>query len=151
MGIKKVIKKGIKSGIDVKRWLGMDQIKGNASTIKDLFVSLFRSNQNKIKEGETFEGFMNRHNVNEEGLQLAIKNSSLLLLIYSVSTLLVFIYTIYLIVVHHYLGALVCVSLTLLLSTYTIRERFNIYRMKQRKLDCKITECFQQTLSSRSK
>lgn len=147
MGLKNVVKKGLFSGLNVKRWAGVDQIKQNGVIIGRLFTNVFcyRTNKNSVKE--SFEECMRRFNMTEEDLQKRMKASVKIVTFCLIGAILIFIYMIYLITLHQLLSGFVCLTLTFLLLAYAFREHFNLYQMKQRRLGCSVREWFKSTFA----
>lgn len=140
MGIKKVIKKGFFSGFDVKRWVGLDQIKESGKTVHGMYDDIFNKKSNKAQEPKTFEACVQRYNLTEEMLQKKRR-----MLVYTslgclAGSFLIFAYTIYLILSGIYFSSMVSFMLALLLLAYAYREHFNAFQIKQRRLGCTFKE-----------
>lgn len=148
MGFFKVVKKGITAGWNVSSWVGARQIKGNIGAIKELANDAFLTKKAKepIKK-ETFEQCLKRLGISEAVLQKRIKNSTQIIIMCSLLSVPMAIYTLYMFSSHFYLSSFVCAMLTLLLLTYSFREHFNRFQMKQRRLGCTFQEWRQALLN----
>lgn len=143
MGFRRTVKKGIFSGLNVKRWVGIDHIKENGRIIGGLFNSLFNSSSKKeTTRKETFEECMRRLNLSETDLIERIKSGKKIILFCLLGSGLTLIYLFYLLSYGRYLASVVTFVLTLLFLVYAFREHFNIYQIKQRRLGCSFKEYF---------
>ena len=152
MGFRRIMKKGLSSGLNPFRWVGMEQIKGNGRTISDISKKLFKTNNHsQATPPKTFADAMRRYGLTEAALQKRMK-SSLRLAYFCVALSVVMIaYTIYLFASHLVLSGFVTTMLALLLWAYAFREHFNYFQMKERRLGCTFQEWFTSTFTKGSK
>lgn len=142
MGFKKTVKKGLLSGLNPMRWVGYEQISGNAKTIKDLVNGLIRKPAKNATHEETFEECLHRFNLTEADVKKRMKNAFRIVIFCLSLSVAMIGYTIYLFVQGLPLSAFVCIILTLVLLAYAFREHFNYFQMKQRRLGCTFKEWF---------
>lgn len=143
MGFKNAMKKGLFSGLNPLRWMGMEQIKGNGQTIGQITKRLFdASDSSKKNPPKTFEEAMERYKLSEADLQKRMRSSLRLVYFCLGLSVLLIIYTLYLFFSHLVLSGFVTIMLTLLLWAYAFREHFNYFQMKQRRLGCTFREWF---------
>lgn len=155
MGAFQVIKKGVAAGWNFSAWLGVKNIKNNASLIKDLSKKAFSRVEPEagVLQKETFAQAMRRLNITEEGLKKRIRASTQVIFFCGLLMIPMLAYTLYMLMSHFYLPSFVCLMLTALLGAYTFREHFNRYQMRRRRLGCTVREWAKDTLilSSRKK
>ncbi len=140
MGIKRVVKKGLFSGLNPVRWIGYEQIASNGRTIKNMVDGLTKPNQTTSFQPATFEDCMRHYGLSEADLQKRMKNALLIARVCAVASLLMLAYTIYLFIHTLPLAAIICVVLTFLLWAYAFRAHFNYFQMKQRRLGCTLKQ-----------
>jgi intracellular multiplication protein IcmV len=141
MGLKRVVKKGVVSGLNVSRWVGFDHLKSNGRTIKNLFSKLFKlEKQDPNLSKETFAEFMQRFNWSEQDVQKRIKNGAYLVGFCLISGFFLLAYTIYLICHFQIIASFVCLMLTCFLLANAFREHITLFRLKKRCLECTVQE-----------
>ena|SRR3990167_5236224 len=142
MGLRNVIKKGVVSGLNPVRWVGVEQIKSNGKIIANVTNRLFKTHNTTTStfSPTTFEDCMKYYGITEESLKKRMRWSRYLVYACLVGSLLMLAYTIYLFVSHLVLSGFVTTMLTLLLWAYAFREHFNYFQMKQRRLGCTFHE-----------
>ncbi len=153
MGVRKAIKKTVTSGLSPKRWVGLDQIKENAGTVKNIAKAVLKpgsGDQDEIKQ-ETFEQALVRLNITEEDLKKRMESSKYIVWFCSGLSLSIFIYMFYLWSQGQIVSGVVCFMLSFVLGAYAFREHFNLFQMKQRRLGCSIREWYQSLFSKGSK
>lgn len=146
MGFRKAMKKGLFSGLNPVRWVGMDQIKGNSQTIHNIIKRLLATTKNSRGTSlKSFQEAMQHYGLTDEDVKKRMR-SSLRLVYFCLGLSLVMIaYTIYLFVVHLVLSGFVTTMLTFLLWSYAFREHFNYFQMKEHRLGCTFHEWFTST------
>ena len=150
MGFKKIVKKGVFSGISPTRWLGMEQIKGNIQAIGAMANGLFKVKERIVRK-ETFEQCMQRYGLGEADLKKRMRATLRLVWCCLGFSLLMLAYTIYLFVCHLALSGFVTLILTILLWAYAFREHFNYFQMKRRRLGCTFKDWLDGTLKGVNK
>lgn len=152
MGIKKTVKKGITAGWSPTRWAGTDHLKENASVIKNLARSIFRRNKGEdAGRVESFEQALQRLGMSEQDLQKRMNNSKIIVAFAGSLAFLVFLYMFYMFLHHSVLSGIVCLVLTIVLLSYAVREHFNLFQMRQRRLGCTLKEWFNYTVKGSKK
>lgn len=141
MGVKKIVKKGLFSGLNPMRWIGYEQIATNAKTIKNIASGLAKPNKNAYQP-TSFEDALQHYGLTEADLKKRMKNSFRLSLVCLGLSVLMIIYMVIMFKRHLPLAGIMCVMLTLLLWAYSFREHFNYFQMKQRRLGCTFKEWF---------
>lgn len=142
MGFKKVVKKGFLSGFNVKRWVGMDNIKESTATVGKLYSGFFKTkpvNANK----ETFEEAMHHYGLSEIDVKNRMKSSFRIAIGCLIGGVLVLVYTLYLFTTGLVFSSLISFMIGALLFSYAFREHFNYFQMKQRRLGCTFREWLQ--------
>lgn len=142
MNFKKAVKKGFFSGLNPLRWVGYDQISGNAKTIRNLVDGLVDKPSQSSVHKETFEECLLRFNLTEIDIKKRMQTAIRIVILCLILSLAMIIYSVYLVFHGLPLSSFVCVILTLLLWAYAFREHFNYFQMKQRRLGCTFKEWF---------
>ncbi len=141
MGFKKVLKKGVTSGLKPKQWIGYDHIKQDGITVGKIAKNVFQK-EKKTERKETFEEAMKRFNLSEDDIQDRMKKSRQLVFTFLGISGLLFIYLIYQWSVGHTLSGFIVFILMGLTLAYAFREHFNLFQMRKRQLGCSHKEWF---------
>ncbi len=145
MGIKSTLGKGIPTPSNLKRWLAFDQLKRNTAFVKDSVQFAF--NQDTRVKKETFEEAMKRFHMTEEDLVIRIKNGRRTTVFCLLLGILILAYCFYLFSTGQLLAAFSCFMLSCVMFTYALRESFNVYQIRQRRLGCSFREYFKSLVS----
>ena len=148
MGIKRVVKKGLFSGLNPIRWVGYEQIAANGRTIKNIVNGITKSTKSTYHP-MTFEECMQHYNLTEDDIKKRMKNSRIVAIICLSLSICMTVYMFYLFVRHLPLSAIICAVLTLVLLAYAFREHFNYFQMKQRRLGCTFKDWFAATFKGK--
>lgn len=152
MGIRNMFKKGLFSGLNLKRWVGFNQIQDNGRVIGELFETVIKNpSQQETTRKESFEECMRRLNMTEEDLQKRIKHGKKIILFCFLGIAATLVYLFYLLTNGRYIPSFVSFTLSLLFLAYAFREHFNIYQMRQRRLGCSFKEYFNSLFKRSSK
>lgn len=146
MGFKSGMKRGFFSGLNVKRWVGMDHIKENGRTIGKLFKTVMKNGPKETTHPESFKEAMHRYNMTEKDLKARMKTAKKIITFSLVVSAAVLLYLFYLIAHHRIIPSFVCFMMIFLLLAYGFREHFNLYQMRQRRLGCSFKEYFNSLL-----
>ncbi len=151
MGFKNVMKKGLFSGLNPMRWIGFEQIAGNAKTIKNLADGIVKASgkEESPTHPHSFEEAMQRYGLSEDDIKQRMRTAVQISVICLLLSIPMMGYAIYLFVKNFPLSAFVCIMLTLLLWAYAFREHFNYFQMKQRRLGCTFKEWFVYTVKGK--
>ena len=139
MGLFKVVKKSVTSGLNVKEWVGYSQLKENTSILGRLFKGVFKRPKSEAIV-ESFDEAVQRLDLSEDDLKQRMKTAKQVVLFCGSAAVLIFFYMFYIFSQGQFLSGLICLMLTVLMSLYTIREHFNLYQMRQRRLGCSFEE-----------
>jgi len=126
-------KKGfIRSNFQFSRWMGMHEIKSNASNIKTLFNELTKYDQSEFSE--TFEEAIKRLKLSEQDVANRTIYFLRLSMLYLFFALCLVAYGIYLYFVGDLIGTLMCVPIISVLLSFCFKEHFWYTQMKHRRL-----------------
>lgn len=149
MGFKTVVKGSLTSGVNLKRWVGIDGIKSNAQLVGRLITGVFeRDEARKIKEKKSFENFeecVQHYGLTESTLKARMKKMLQVVYFCLALAAALIAYTVYLFHEGRLLGGFDTSLLTLVLLAQAFREHFNYFQMKQRRLGCTFKEWFAST------
>lgn len=139
MGVKKVLKKTIGGGLNVKNWVGYDNLKDNTRVVGHLAKGVFKREQKEpIKE--SFDEALKRLNLSEDDLKQRMKTAKQVTLFCLSLSGLILLYTLYLLSKGQLLSSVMSLMLTCISGVYALREHFNLYQMRQRRLGCSFQE-----------
>ena len=126
-------KKGfIRSNFQFSRWMGMQEIKSNASNIRTLFNELTKYDQSEFSE--TFEEAIKRLNLSEQDIATRTIYFLRLSMLYLFFALCLVAYSIYLYYVGDLIGTLMCLPIISVLLSFCFKEHFWYTQMKHRRL-----------------
>lgn len=151
MGLKNTIKKGLFSGYNVKKWVGLDEVKRSGRTIKNLYSDLYGSEAKSAqsKAPQSFEQAVKQYGLTEQDIQKRMKTHLIVAICCFIAIFPVFIYALYLFFAKvMILPGFVALMVSFLLSAYAFREHFNYFQMKQRRLGCSVKEWFHFVVAS---
>ncbi len=142
MGLKKVLKFGFLDGVNPKKIMGPESVKMQTKIMSDSFKSAFKRNKKEKYTPTSFEDCMQHYNISEADLKKRIKNAN-----YTVSfcmglSLLTLVSLVYQCMQHSISGAVLSLTLALLLWAMAFREHYNLFQMRERKLGCTVKEWF---------
>ncbi len=144
MGLKKVVKNEVKSGFNVKRWLGVSQIKSSTKTVGVLFKgALMRDKKEKRKE--SFEQAVQRLGLSESDIRNRMQVLLKTAIGCAVLGLLVLVYMFYLLFKGMFIPSFLSLMLSAMLFAYAFREHFNYFQMRERHLGCTVKQWFHGT------
>ncbi len=138
MGVLKVAGGVVKSVVDVKGWLGYDQIKYQSKGLAGMLRQGFRIQKATYKE--TFEQAMARLNLSEEDLQGLTHRYKRQMYIYIFCAFLSFLYLIYLFWNVHLIAGLITFFIVALFIVKACGVHFYLFQIKHKKLGCTIKE-----------
>ncbi len=140
VGFKGVVKKGLFSGLNPTRWIGLGHLSDNAKTIKKIANGLVKTakvdQSSSSYKPKNFEEAMQHYGLTEESLKKRMRSALQIVVVCLSLSALMIAYMIYLFSKDLPLASFVCIMLTLLLWSYAFREHFNYFQMKQRRLGC---------------
>jgi intracellular multiplication protein IcmV len=151
MGVKKVLKDSTIGALNPKRWMSSGLLSKQTSSFKSIVSGTFKSQ----KEGDgfkptSFEDCMKHYNVTEDDLKKKMNTASRTSYFCMVLSLVTFFYSFYQFSHTSFLGGVMCVVLTLLLWSLAMREHFNYFQMRERRLGCTFKEWFSSLIKKSS-
>ncbi len=141
MGVKSILGRGL----NPKQWLGIESLKQQTKVLSQTFKSAILLKDQEHSDHykpASFEECLQHYQISEDDLKIKMRNSlwtAYFCLGLSVGTLS---YMLYQFGHHMLLGALMCITLTLLLWVMALREHFYFFQMRQRRLGCTLKEWF---------
>ncbi len=149
MGFRSYIKNTAKNNTNVKGWSSWNDIKSNAKTVYGFVEDLKPKAQDAIPIETTFEQMVRQYGLSENDLRSRMKTH----LLVSVFCLLLGFFAIgwmiFLLTKLMFLPALVAFSLAALMFAYAFREHFFYFQIRQRRLNCTLTEWFSSLFSKK--
>ena len=134
MGFRDVLKTGMRP----KSWFGWDQHKDNLSALSRLLGFLLC--RRAQAQPETFEQALKRLSMTEADLQQRMQNGFWVIAFCLGLAVAMGFYMHFFIMRGQLMPHLTCLMLILVLLTYAVREHFNLYQMRQRRLGCSFRE-----------
>ncbi|MBN2689317.1 MAG: type IVB secretion system protein IcmV [Gammaproteobacteria bacterium] len=132
MAKRRLVRRGVKSLVNVPRWAAWSDIRVAASGLviaaKNLFVP------HKAERHETFEEAVLRLKLNDASLKKQLKAFLHLAIIYLILALPLFGYALYMLIHGHIFAAILSFLLCSLLLVYAFKEHFWYTQIKQRRL-----------------
>jgi intracellular multiplication protein IcmV len=149
MKIRRAVKNTVKPFVDVKTWVGYDQLKQSVSSVLGMFKGVW-STKSDPENKETFEEATQRLGLTEEALAERKKAFVFLMLFYCLIALGLFVYAYYLLTEGSYHGALASFSIMFIAWVQAFRYHFWLFQLKQRKLGCTFKEWFHSTFRGKN-
>lgn len=140
MGIRDYIKNTVKANTNVKGWSGWDVVKNNAGVVASLAEDLKAPKNNTAPLQVTFEEAMKKYGLTEADVKKNMKYHFLTAWLCFGLSVAAFLWTFHLLWKGMFLSGLVSLSLSALMASYGFREHFFYFEMKQRKLNCTVSE-----------
>lgn len=141
MGIRSYVKNTFKANTNVKGWSGWDLLKSNAKVVKDFADDLKASNVDTSPVSLGFEEAMKKYGLTENDVMKQKRIHLIAALFSFVLALAALLWTLHLFFMKGmFLSSLVSLSLAVLMGSYGFREHFFYFQMKQRKLNCTVSE-----------
>lgn len=141
MGIGNYFKNTVKDNVNVKGWSAWNTIKENGKTIdgiiKDVKVDL-----TKPVQKTTFADVVKKAGLSENDIIARMKSYYRVALICALLGLGSLCWGFNLLFKSMFLSSLMAFSLSALMFAYAFREHFYYFQLKQRRLDCTVTEWF---------
>lgn len=143
MGLKNALKSNVLGALNPLRWLGIGSLKQQSSRAGKLIKGTFKTGKQEDHYKPTsFEDCMQHYNVTEQDLEKLKRNAHYTSLFCVLLSVVTFAYMFYLFASGPAVGGIMCFVLTILLWAMAIRESFNLFQMKQRRLGCTFKEWF---------
>lgn len=142
MGIRSVVKKGVKNNTNFKRWAAWDTIKGNGKIIGNFISDLRAPHTKDVPVKETFEEAVARYQLSETDIRKRMRSHFRVALFCVLLGLVALGWTVYWLMQWMFLSGLVALALAMLMFAYAFREHFYYFKMKKRRLDCTVHEWF---------
>lgn len=122
-----------RSIFNIPRWIGWHDLKKNASTISDLYRSLFKSRTVSVFR-ETFEEAVERMGLSEADIAQVGRMYYVRSLVFAGVFLLGLAYQFFLLSHHYWGAALVMLSIDFMILSFWFREHFWYTQIKHRRL-----------------
>lgn len=152
MGFMQVVKKSVSAGWNFTGWVGLGQIKQNASMVKNLSKEVFTiPKPAAAPKRETFEQCVRRLGLTEQDIQKRIKTCTQTLWMCLALGVLLLGYMVYIFMAGFYLSSFVCLMLSFMVFAYSFREHFHRFQMQQRRLGCTFQQWLRHTLNLNAK
>ncbi len=132
MKFRKAMWRGVKPLVDVPRWMGLGQIKKNASLIGTMAKGVFTTE--KATRVETFSEASRRLNLSETELQQRQKQFHTLFFVFLIVGILLIIYFIYNLIAGEFFATLFSFVVACIAFVEAFRNHFWYTQMKNRKL-----------------
>lgn len=134
------------STFQFSRWMGMAEIKNNATAIKDLFNSI--TDKEKPEFTETFEEAVIRLELTESEITQRTLNFLKLTWVYLFFAFCVLVYAAYLYYMGDILGMFMCFPVISVLCSFSFKEHFWYTQMKHRRLGMSAKDWFESLFGS---
>ena len=128
------IKRTFKNNTNVKGWLSWDTIKENGRIVKDIAKDIAPEQSNSDFVPTTFEEVMKHYNLTENDIKKRTTIAKMTALFCGVLTVTAFCWALYLFYTSMILSGFVALSVSVLMSSYTLREYVSYKQLKERKL-----------------
>ncbi len=140
MGFLDTTKKSLASNLNFKQWMGFNNLKQSTNAIygmyKDLKPKQTNSKTDPQGQLQSFEELMAQNGITEQELNRRTRNSFRAFIVYLLCLIVVTIYSLFLLLGKHYETALFNGVLVLVFISFTFREHFNYFQMKEHRLGC---------------
>lgn len=146
MGLLDTAKKSLASNLNFKQWMGFSNLKQSTNAIYEMYRDL-KPKQTTSKtdpqgQHQSFEELMVQNGITEQELNRRMRNSFRAFIVYLLCLMVVTIYSLFLLLGKHYETALFSGVLVLVFLSFTFREHFNYFQMKERRLGCSFKDWF---------
>jgi intracellular multiplication protein IcmV len=126
--------------VDVKGWVGFENIKTSTRSVVGLAKSVFIPRQSE--RSETFEEAMQRLNLTEKSLKKQIQQYNLFVFCFILMAIGVLCYALYLVFLGSLAAFLLAMVVCCLILAQAFRFHFWVFQMKQRRLGCSLREWY---------
>ncbi|MDF2868096.1 MAG: icmV [Gammaproteobacteria bacterium] len=134
------IKKVVKPFVDFPKWMGLKDVKVNASMLFSNVKAIFT--YNKTNRTETFENAVVRLGLTEKDLVERSQQYKYTAMVYLGLALVTLAYAVFLLIGQHYLGGLPAACIAMLFLVFAFRNHFWFFQIRRRKLGCTVKEWF---------
>ncbi len=138
MGIFKLAGSMVRSVVDVKTWIGYDQLKSTSKGLVHIIKPMYTVQKATFQE--TFEEALARLHIEEANLPRIIRQYQYRLYFFLFSGAICLIYLLYLVFEVHLVPAFVTLFIVALLLIKAAEAHFYIFQIKNKKLGCTIDE-----------
>ena len=137
MGFRSYVKRTVKTNTNVKGWSGWDLIKDNAQVVKNFANDLKAPT---LIVPQSFEEAMKQYGLSESDIKKQIRTHFITACVCVVLSLAAFLWMFHLLFKGMFLSGLVSFALSALMAAYGFREHFAYFQLKQRRLNCTVSE-----------
>ena len=142
MGIKRFVKRSVASNLNLKKWADTDGIIAQGKNIKHLLKDALPK-KNSVQESGSFESYVTRYNLDEQGLQRIQKRCKQGSYLYALISVALLLYTVHTASSGFLLGTLMCFLLAGVALVWALREQLNAFKIEQKTLQVSIKQWFQ--------
>ena len=135
--------------VNVKGWMGYDQVKSGYTVLSDTINQLFTVTE--AEHTESFEEAKIRLNLTDAQIARQIESFSRMVLVFKIITGVLLAFALYLLFTGGYFGAGLTFLLAIISAANIFRYHFWLFQLKQKKLGCSVQEWFHATCLGRSK
>lgn len=152
MGVRSYIKNTIKENSNMKGWASWDAIKENGRIVTGFVKDLKNPEDGTTPPfAATFEEAAAKLGLSEADIQKQAKKHLWVSIGCTILGLAALAWTILLLFKVMLLSGLVALSLSALMFAYAFQENFRYFQMKQRRLNCTVSEWFSNLFSSKKR
>ncbi|MCX7126284.1 MAG: hypothetical protein NTU49_11300 [Gammaproteobacteria bacterium] len=148
MGIGSYIKNTAKGNTNVKGWSSWDAIKDNASIVKE-FIAVPPAPDSETAVRSTFQEMVEKLGLSEKDIQASMKSHHRVSIVFLLLSLGAIGWMGVLLSKNFYVASIVSLSLAFLMGAYAFAEYFYYFKMKQRRLDCTVSDLISNLFSSK--
>jgi len=147
MGLRSYVKSTVKDNTNVKGWASWGTIKEVGQNIG----TFLKVEKRDAPKKETFEEAIKRFGFSEADIVRRAQSHFKVALFCGCLGAVAIVLMIYLFMKTMLLSSLVALSVAILMFSYAFREHFYYFQMKQRRLDCTVSEWFSNLLGRERK
>lgn len=151
MGLRQYVKNTVKDNTNVKTWSSWETVKDNARTVYGFVQDLKPVDQTGLPVPTTFEAAIRQYGLSEADIRSRMRTHFFVAVFCLVLGFVAIGWMIFLLTKLMFLSALVAFSLGALMLAYAFREHFFYFQMKQRRLNCSVSEWFSSFFAKKTK
>lgn len=144
MAVKEYVKRIWRNNSNINDWAGWNAIKGNAETIGSIVKGMGKEDQGEEVKINSFQDAVKFYGLTEADLKKRMKShlyTAIFSLVLGVAAL---VWTLHLLIIKAmFLSSMVSLGLTVLMLSYAFREHFFYYKIKEKRLNCTVSQWLQ--------
>lgn len=149
MGFRSYVKNTIKDNTNVKGWSSWNSIKNNAKVVYGFAEGLKPRVQDTLPVKVTFEQMVQQYGLSEKDIRSRMRTHLGVAVFCLLLGFIAIGWMFFLLTKFMFLSALVSFSLGALMFAYAFREHFFYFQLKQKRLNCTLTEWFSNFFSKK--